>query len=54
MMVPPEQSDGQEHPPLHIDERWLMEWFEFGLNEMNQMLSKYAAFDEYRQEHGLE
>ena len=39
---------------VEIDERWLSEWFEFGLSELGFYLAKHAAFDDYCHRHQID
>jgi hypothetical protein len=34
-------------PQPHIDDRYLREWFEFGLRELGAYLDKQARFEHY-------
>jgi len=43
--------DDQTPREAEIDERWLGEWFEFGMAELAGYLRKHAAFEAYCDEH---
>jgi hypothetical protein len=45
-MLPPMNDETIIHPP-HIDDRYLREWFEFGLRELGAYLDKQARFERY-------
>ena len=32
---------------LILDERWMAEWLDFGLRELEQYLGKHRRFDDY-------
>ncbi|MGN6377533.1 MAG: hypothetical protein ACTHNU_01135 [Gaiellales bacterium] len=36
-----------EHTQYEIDERFLDEWFEFGMTELNAYLNKHARFADF-------
>jgi hypothetical protein len=44
---------GVDYKYVEIDERWLTEWFEFGIAELSSYLAKHAAFDDFCDKHEL-
>ena len=46
-------TPNDENPPK-IDERYLLEWFEYGWEELNVSLGRHAAFDAYCERHKKE
>jgi hypothetical protein len=45
-MLPPMNDETIIQPP-QIDDRYLREWFEFGLRELGAYLDKQARFERY-------
>lgn len=43
----PAMNDDTLIPQPHIDDRYLREWFEFGLRELGAYLDKQARFERY-------
>lgn len=47
---PPDPDDDAEKP-IHVDERWIPEWIDFGMEKLDTYLKRHADFAAWLDDH---